>query len=444
VELDKGETGYPRVLVVDAVSFHRRMNVGILKSNLFHGWPSNSLAQVIIGDDRPDFTICSKYWRITRRDRSRAACGKCVPQEPTEEPLRSAGGKGHVNNLRSRKWADQLRAAFGYIPWVTPITISRDFRKWLTECRPEVIFTLGASLGVLSTVRRLSDDLGIPVVPDFTDDWIEWLYKRGPLDSFLHSRLAEAVSDCLKRSPVRLTVSQAMAQEYSRRYGGEFIPCMDCVNLDGVDYKAYEVRRRPVKFLFMGYLEPERSRSLKLLGDSIETLRAQGLDASLDIYTFPDQIARYGSRLHSPPAVKVCGTVPPEKVSALLSDADVLVHAEAFGLQYGAEIGLSLSTKISQYMAAGRAILGVGPGATASMQYLEQSGGGIVAGEENCLALQAVVRRLVCDADFRANLAQKARETAERNHDAVKTRTQFKTILSEVAQMGIREGQVSR
>jgi glycosyltransferase involved in cell wall biosynthesis len=325
-------------------------------------------------------------------------------------------------------------AALGYLPWATPIPITGEFQNWLTELRPQLIFTLGAALSVLSVVRRLSDELAIPVVPLFTDDWIEWVYQGGALYPILRSRLREAFDDCLRRSPVRLTVSEKMAEEYTRRYGGEFLPCMDLVSLDHSGYTPYAVRKGPVKFLFVGYLEPDRWRSLKLLGDSLKALREEGLDASLDIYTFPDQIAKYGPILHSPPAVEVRGTVPAEQVSALLSDADVLVHAEAFGLQDAAMISLSFSTKIPQYLAASRAILGIGPGNTASMQYIERSGGGIVVGQEGGPALKEAVQRLACDADLRVRLGQKARQTAETNHDAVAGRERFKRVLAKVAQ----------
>lgn len=434
MKTDKTDSGYPRVLVVDAVSFHRRTNTGILKSNFFQGWPSASLAQIILGHDRPDFSICNNYWRVTRRDRICAGAGKRVTRESAEKSIRSAIRKGPANRLRSQKRTDQLFAALGFLPWVTPIPITKEFRCWLTEFQPQVIFTIGATIGGLSVVRRLSDYFGIPVVPLFTDDWIGYMYRRGILDSFLRARLVETFNDCLQRSPVRMTVSEKMAEEYTRRYGGEFLPCMDLVTLDDWDYKPYRPRRGPVKFLFVGYLEPDRWSSLKLLGDSLRALRGDGLDVCLDIYTFPNQIVEFGPVLHSPPAVEVRGTVPPEQVSALLGEADVLVHAEAFGLRDAAMISLSFSTKIAQYMAAGRAILGIGPGDTASMQYVERSGGGIVVGQEDGQTLKEVVRRLACDADLRVRLAGKARQTAEANHDATVGRKRFKRILSEVAQ----------
>jgi glycosyltransferase involved in cell wall biosynthesis len=434
VELDQFDTEYPRVLVVDAASFHRRSDLSIFKSNLFQGWPSDSLAQVIVGEDRPDFSVCQKYWRITRNDFVRRRSGRKVICDSLGEENHAGASRGQANRLRSQKLSDQVRAVLGYLPYALPIPISNDFQKWLIEFRPQVIFTIGNGIHVLSSVLRFSEYLKIPIVSYFTDDYIRWYYKRGPLDAFMRHRLVKAFRDCLQRSPVRLTISEAMSEEYTRRYGGEFYSCMDIVTLNDFLYKPYEIRQRQIKLLFTGVLEPDRWRSLKLLVDSLQVLREEGIDVSLDIYTFPGQIEKYGSLLHSPPISHVHGPVPFAEVPRLLSDADILVHVEAFGLKEDAMMALSLSTKIPQYLASGRAILGVGPSQVASMQYLKRSGAGIVVGQEDGPALKDAVRRLVCDVDMRVRLARKAREMAETNHDAIVGRNRFKRFMSKASQ----------
>jgi glycosyltransferase involved in cell wall biosynthesis len=231
-----------------------------------------------------------------------------------------------------------------------------------------------------------------------------------------------------------------MSEEYTRRYGGQFIPCMDSVTLGDFEYTPYEVGRRGVKLLFAGVLEPDRWRSLKLLLESLKDLCKEGLNVSLDIYTFPWQIEKYGFLLHSPPISRIHEAVPLAKVPLLLKEADILVHVEAFGLKHNAMMALSLSTKIPQYLASGRAILGVGPGQVASLQYIEKSGVGIVVGQEDGPALKNAVRTLVCDVDIRARFALKARQIAETNHNAVAGHERIKRILSEVISCGPIEG----
>jgi glycosyltransferase involved in cell wall biosynthesis len=211
---------------------------------------------------------------------------------------------------------------------------------------------------------------------------------------------------------------------------------MDHVALDKFEYTPYKVDQKGVKLLFAGVLEPDRWRSLLLLVESLKSLREEGLNVSLDIYTFPAQIEKYGSQLDSPPASRVHEAVPFAEVPRLLSGADILVHVETFGLQYEAMITLSLSTKIPQYMAAGRAVLGIGAGHLASMQYLEKSGSGIVVAQKDGAALKEAVKSMVCDADLRIRLARRARQTAETNHDAVAGRERFRGVLAEVARSG--------
>src|ERR1039458_7735347 len=59
-------SGYPRILVVDATPFSRKMNNGIVKSNLFQGWPKDSLAQIVYSNVQPHFDVCERYWALTK------------------------------------------------------------------------------------------------------------------------------------------------------------------------------------------------------------------------------------------------------------------------------------------------------------------------------------------------------------------------------------------
>ena len=60
----KTDRAYPRVLVVDANPFCRHMNIGILKSVLFEGWPKDSLAQIMYSNGQPGFDVCNRYWTL--------------------------------------------------------------------------------------------------------------------------------------------------------------------------------------------------------------------------------------------------------------------------------------------------------------------------------------------------------------------------------------------
>lgn len=421
---------WPRVLAIDAATFHRRADTPMLKTNLFRGWPPDRLGQIVIGRDKPDFDVCGNYWRITRRSLVTRSGG--APVAPSGPPgLEFPQTKSGFAKSRPQ-FLPNVRAALGHAAWAIPLALTDSFEHWMESLAPQVIFTLAGSIGVLSAVCQISEKYHLPVVPFFTDDWIDWLHRRGPFTRILRPRLVRLFERCLDISPVRLTASASMAQEYTRRYGGRFVPCVDFVDLGKTYYEPYKPATGPVQLYFVGYLEPDRWRTLRRIGETLSVLRSEGVPAQLKIFTFPDGIAKYGSLLSLPPVMEIAGTVPPNEVPRILSRADILVHVESFGLSDKGKISFSFSTKIPQYLAAGRALLACGP-EVASIRYVLSTRTGLVVTQPDPAQFLETLRRLITDVTLRTTLADRARALAIAQHDAETGRERLRELLADVA-----------
>ena len=75
--------------------------------------------------------------------------------------------------------------------------------------------------------------------------------------------------------------------------------------------------------------------------------------------------------------------------------ADSLLHVEAFDEKSKKSTRLSVSTKIFEYLYAGKIILGYGPSDVASMEYLRDIGCSVLCADDlsspvNCFPKQAV------------------------------------------------------
>ena len=70
-----------------------------------------------------------------------------------------------------------------------------------------------------------------------------------------------------------------------------------------------------------------------------------------------------------------CGWADPAKLPLIFHNADLLVHLESFRKKDIGFTKLSLSTKISQYLMAGRPVMAVAPEELASVNVLNESGG---------------------------------------------------------------------
>jgi glycosyltransferase involved in cell wall biosynthesis len=120
----------------------------------------------------------------------------------------------------------------------------------------------------------------------------------------------------------------------------------------------------------------------------------------------------------------------------VLRRANVLVHVESFGSAERQYTRLSVSTKIPQYMSAGRPILAYGPGDVASCQYVQDSSSGVVVGRQDRQDLTDALRRLCADADLRARLGRQGWLTAIDKHNAETVRERFRAVLAGAAAGG--------
>jgi glycosyltransferase involved in cell wall biosynthesis len=94
---------------------------------------------------------------------------------------------------------------------------------------------------------------------------------------------------------------------------------------------------------------------------------------------------------------------------------------------------LSISTKIPQYLAAGRPVLCYGPSALASNRYFVDHRAGLVVGEQDPKALAAAATQLAMDRELRRRLGENGRKVAVEHHDARRQRERFREVLLKVA-----------
>jgi glycosyltransferase involved in cell wall biosynthesis len=312
-----------------------------------------------------------------------------------------------------------------------PSILSKPLREWIEKFSPDVIYSITATAPMLLTVVKVSRWRNIPIVPYFTDDWVTSLYKGSLLNGLLRKSMQYWFDECLRRSPVRLTPCGAMNEEYEKRYGGTFVPIMYPVERgDLPNRKPLRDPGHPIRFVFIGSLEPNRWRSLRAVGEALFKLRSAGISGELLVYTYTEEITRHRADLTLEPVLRIMGTATPDDILRLQQDADILVHAESFDSESRIYTKYSLSTKIPQYMMAGACIFAYGPGELASVRYIKDLDAGLVVSERGEAALSCALRRLILDRGLRLRYGDNARRAGIQRHDAEAQRKRFREIMT--------------
>jgi len=429
---------YPRVLVVNHDPFNTERNNGMTMSNLFRGWPKDRLAEIYLSGIAPSFEVCSKYWAITEYGVLLGTLGRSpkTDLEPAvgfvEAPIAIKSKPFLRRTLGQviRKLDRRLIEPLWEIYFRLPATTSKPMIRWIEEFQPDVIYSMMGTSLMLRLAVIISEKCNVPLVPHFTDDWLTTQYNDCFGSALLRRNMFMWLCRALQRSPIRLAICSAMAKEYSRRYGGVFEPFMNC--LDQINFSHHEnchEPSQPLRFIYIGGLHLNRWSSLRDIGEELLKLNSEGLPCELLIYTYPYDIESYQEELTLSPVMRICGWVPNEKVPEVIQNADVLVHVESFDLEIRKYTQFSVSTKIPEYMIAGRCIFAYGPQESASVNYIKESGAGVSVGKRDKETLRKMLFQILTDHDARITYAQNARIFALTHHEAEAQRERFRNSL---------------
>lgn len=424
---------FPKVLVVSAAPINRVDATGITMSNLFAGWPIDRIAQIYDSTSAPDPAYCTRVWRFSSNDIASVRLAKQALGRFRTSRGRPIAVSGNTPTVQVQNFSNDL-GLLAAVGDVVPFRASPTLLEWADEFAPDVIYTLLGGSRICGLVVQLSKRLGKPVVPHFMDDWPSTLYESHRLRSLFRGVMTRRLTEVFRRAPLGLAIGSGMAEAMNARYGKKFDYFMNCVECSGGISVIKNSDSNVVRFGYVGGLHLNRWRTLLALAKTLETMTCSGISLSFEICAPARDIELYGKHFSSFGSVSRLFSVPPDQVPDVLGSYDVLVHAESFLPEDSRFTKLSVSTKIPQYMAAGRPILAIGPNSLSSIQYVEQSQAGLIATEEGVnSALTDAVRQLAESEIRRHLLGQAGYRTALERHDAVPERRRFAAVLSQAA-----------
>ena len=180
---------------------------------------------------------------------------------------------------------------------------------------------------------------------------------------------------------------------------------------------------------YFGNLGLGRWEVLKMIGLALKDINKDGIKAELEIYsslTDPKII----KALNIPGASQFKGWTYGEEYLQLLQDADIVVHVESFDQINIRRTWGSISTKIADYLGAGKCILAIGSKELASIDHIKDASFVV----DDLEMLKEKLLMLISDIDLRTSLQEKARQLAKEKHDIVKIQSEVKNLLEDAMQ----------
>jgi glycosyltransferase involved in cell wall biosynthesis len=432
---------FKRVLIFGQ-PFNNFSGGGITLSNLYKGWPRDKIAVTYIGHGLLNVTtdICDTYYQLGNEEhiwkcpfnliQRRFPSGIKSFAEKKKIPVNSVQ-KGLRYKLVNSYFYPFLRW-MGFYHFITMISISDRFKKWLSEYNPEIIYLQVAERDEIIFSKELISYLNIPAVIHVMDDWPSTISSKGLFKKYWAKKIDKEFKSLLDMVDLHLSISDAMSDEYNKRYSKKFIPFHNPIDVElwkPFIKKDFTINEKYVNILYSGRIGDNGiAESIVEVASAIDSMKDDGANIKLHIQT-PTKEKRIIDRLNKFQCIVFNTFAEYNKIPEIFSNADILLLANDFsphGMKY---LKFSMPTKASEYMISGTPVLVYTPAIAAVSQFFSRNECGFCITRQSGADIANAVRYLIENEVYRKKISLNAVNLARERFDANKVRKEFQNLI---------------
>ena len=420
----------PRILVFTVSAWDDSAEISTWSSFLSEYDPER-IANICIRDGVPNGKNCNNFFSVSENKIIKSIFDRKVKTGnvvvPRNESVSSKDLEEH--NERYRKMQKKRRPSMllaRELVWKLGKWKTDELDAFLDSFKPDVIlYSLESYVHLNRIVEYSIKRTGANAVGYIWDD--NFSYKQSFGFFFSVHRFFQRKS--LKRL-VKLSNDFFAVTDMTKNEADEFFG-IDCKVLTkpiamiptGDEYEI----KRPLKMLYAGGLACGRDSALC---EVVDAVRRNRLPIEIDVFT-QTELPNDKRVWLEENVCRIYPTVPREKMLSVQKDYDVLLFLEDIGTKYSNLARLSFSSKITDYLSAGKCIFAVGKPDIAPMRYFAENGSAIIASSreelDEKLALVAENNDVILD------YAKNAAKTGALNHSKEKLQKIFDDTIYALA-----------
>lgn len=419
-------------------------NVGNSYSNIFEGMEDVKIANVCCQQGRSANDITERCFQISEKLILKSLlCGSgpagvIETEQKQDKPLKKTQKNAAAKKLYNLARIFRFQVFFWIrnAIWKTGRWKSELLRQYIEDYAPDIIFAqLQDRLYLNDLIIYIKDLVKVPLVLYTWDDVYSLRqFSLSPLwwiDRFIQRRKIRQV---VKRCETIYTISEEQAEEYGRlfRKKSSILYKGYLFGEDAVPRKDYQC---PLKIVYTGNLYGGRWQAIAELCKAIGKVNKDGKQLQLYIYSATPLLKRQVKKLCIEGSTYFCGKIDAGDVKRVQREADILLHAESFGLKGSLTTRLSFSTKIVDYFKEKKCILALGAKRCASIRYLERNDAAVVVTDVKDIL--PTVSRLACTPLMIQEYAEKAWKCGRTNHQIQNIQ---KSLYGELQTFVLRSG----
>lgn len=416
-----------KILIISNNCLSQEGSNGRTIDNIIHGWRSDKVAQFYIQDAYPDSSICENYFRVTDIDAL-----KSIWQGQKGNVIKQSKQKGGIASIATRRKKNTFRKLLRELVWRIRRWEGKKFHNWLASFNPDVVFfQVGDNSFMIKIALGVADKFDIPLLV-FNSEGYYFQNEPNINDSNIFSKILYSffIKDYRKNFEKMMSstthvlyLSSVLQDIYSKHFTTNssviYTP-------SGVKTYPFKTNLSKSKLVFSYIGNVSHNRYVPLI-EVAENLHLLNNNLKLNVYGhIPNKKAKFA--LLSCNAINYKGTIPYYQVKEVIKNSDILIHVESSDPQLKEVLKFGFSTKIADSLMSGRLFLLYAPAYVACSKYMLKELPGIVA--TNSTELDALLRRVLLDSQFRHEHILKAVELANMNHSITRNNEIFFNIIN--------------
>lgn len=432
----------PRILIISE-TFKSNTGGGITLSNLFKDYPKNCLANAIDAKELTKINsdeICYNFYSFGSDEKKviklfsflqkKCFSGKYVYRSQEKKELHS--------KFMFRSFREILVSYFflflhfiGIYHILYRYEISDGFKKWVEEFKPDLIYTQLSSRELIVFTGILINLTGAKLAIHMMDDWPITISKKGLFENYWHRKIDSEFRHLLNKADVLMSISEAMTNEYKERYGKEFIPFHNPIEVE--KWIPYSKKNHSIegtfKILYTGRIGTANGKAIIQIAKAVNSLKLEGLNLKLEIFS-PDYNSQKANKLRLLYNTEVKLPIPYAQIPLVLPKYNLLVLPLDFDKKGIRFAKLSIPTKASEYMISGTPILVFADEQMALTKYALDKKWAYVVSHNTIESLANGIRNIYNNINLREQLSNTAIKIATRNENAEFVRSGFISNLT--------------
>lgn len=427
---------YPKVLVISINAWKDNSGINTLL-NLFKQWDSNKLAQIYTRSDFPNTKKCTCFFQISEGQLIKSI----IPGHRRSGVKLDVSNSASLNEFTENAALEKKNIAFAKkhhswlldfireLLWICIPFNRKGMDDFIDEFNPDVIFVPIYPVMYMNRLQyQILKKSNKKAVAFLGDD--NYTYKSGGYNPLFY------IYRFFTRRYIRRIIKQCddvfvMVPKMKREYD-EIFSINSILLTKGLDYSNKKFNEKevgtPIKIVYTGKMIYGRYKSLAAIASSLREINQEGVKAQLYIYSTDEITPKLKKLLDIPNSSFLMGSVPMNQVPQIQDNADILVFVESLDWRYKNLARLSFSTKLTDYMYAGKCILAIGDKEIAPIEYFADNQSAIIATSYEDIRMR--LREIVANPDIVKEYAKRAFFCGLRNHNEIDVQNKMFEVLS--------------